>query len=322
MELQSFFKESGFKVLAMTKLDGCEYSIIFYLLNCAASNINEFVTTYSELSSLTSYNENRVENAITHLVNLGIIFFKQSAKGSEARYKLFQISLCFDPRKWKVEQRSEGSAKDALVYPFRRTSKKTVSAPEDTDPKAKFKLVQGDASSDSSKTQDSEETWKRIYSAFLRDRKLDDIEVEKAEQAARILADTHSVDHALLLIRHFSGRIPSLSLLASSWSQYVEIYEHEAGRINLFDAKARHSELDDELRDKVEKFLNLAKNKMSEEELTVLNVILKHQYPRRQLYWAYQSRFKYPRLKDFLEDNKDSMLSITSSGQVVKKHDE
>ena len=59
--------------------------------------------------------------------------------------------------------------------------------------------------------------------------------------------------------------------------------------------------------------------KLNDEEVTVLEILFNHRHPRRQLFWAYQTRSRYPNLKQFFEDNSFLMLPVTSSGAIVKK---
>jgi len=50
-----------------------------------------------------------------------------------------------------------------------------------------------------------------------------------------------------------------------------------------------------------------------------LKVIIHHQHPRRQLYWAYKLHERYPKLSEFFEDNAELMLSVTTQGTVIRK---
>jgi frataxin-like iron-binding protein CyaY len=149
---------------------------------------------------------------------------------------------------------------------------------------------------------------------------LTDHEIEEVEESARVLVDTHPVDQILLMIRHFSLRIPTLSLLASSWQHYQEKFEDETHKVDLLDARQKHIELDLQLRDAAKHVMERAEDlELTEEERTVLQIIIKHQHPRRQLFWAYQTKSRYPNLSAFFADNAPIMLPVTSSGTVVKK---
>ena len=123
------------------------------------------------------------------------------------------------------------------------------------------------------------------------------------------------------MIRHFGLRIPTLSLLASSWQHYQEIFEAETQKVDMLGARQKHQELDDKLRVQAESLLSQGEGSLSEEERGVLNILLRHRHPRRQLFWAYQLRSRYPALTSFFADNVGLMLSVTSGGTVVKKHD-
>ena len=75
------------------------------------------------------------------------------------------------------------------------------------------------------------------------------------------------------------------------------------------------------LREQAESLMMKTDKELSEEERTVLQILVKHRHPRRQLFWAYQVRTRYPNLGSFFADNVSLMLSVTSAGTVVKKHD-
>ena len=58
-EVQNFINASGFKVLALARLNPTEYSLTLYLLNCAFSGLNQIVTTDTELASLLGYSKKK-----------------------------------------------------------------------------------------------------------------------------------------------------------------------------------------------------------------------------------------------------------------------
>ena len=164
-------------------------------------------------------------------------------------------------------------------------------------------------------------TWRRVLESYMQNRSMDDDEIEQAENAAKILVEVHPVDQVLLMLRHFQQRIPTLSLLASSWQHYQEIFEAETQKVDMLGARQKHQELDQKLRSQGEALLLSSDAQLSEEERTVLNILIKHRHPRRQLFWAYQLRSRYPNLSGFFADNASLMLSVTSGGTVVKRHD-
>ena len=164
-------------------------------------------------------------------------------------------------------------------------------------------------------------TWRRVLESYLQNRSVDDDEIEQAESAAKILVEVHPVDQVLLMLRHFHLRIRTLSLLASSWQHYQELFESETQKVDMLGARQKHQELDQKLRSHGEALLLSSESQLSDEERTVLNILIKHRHPRRQLFWAYQLRSRYPNLSAFFADNAALMLSVTSGGTVVRRHD-
>ena len=158
-----------------------------------------------------------------------------------------------------------------------------------------------------------------MLDSFVQGRSLDDDELEETERASRTLVDTHPVDQILLMLRHFGGRIPTLSLLASSWQHYQEIFEQETQKVDLLEARQKHQEQDTRVREQAQMVLERRDDHdLTEEEVTVLKILIKHRHPRRQLFWAYQARSRYPHLESFFADNAPLMLAVTTHGNVIK----
>jgi hypothetical protein len=205
------------------------------------------------------------------------------------------------------QEQHEDSHHDAVVFPFRRQG-------------ASANLMVFDGEKGKRKDKVEPETWQRVLESFEKGRQLNELELRQAREAAQVLVETHPVDQVLLMLRHFRQRIPTLSLLASSWLHYQEIYESENQKVDLLDARQKHLDLDQKVQDQVHTLLSKREDlKLSEEEVTVLEILSRHRHPRRQLFWAYQLRSRYPNLQGFFADNVDLMLGVTTSGMVVKR---
>ena len=172
-------------------------------------------------------------------------------------------------------------------------------------------------------SSDLDATIMRVLSAFSRFYAgEEDITDEKMEQqSARLLCETYSVDQVLLFIQHFKDRIPSLSLLASSWQHYLDLYEQENQSIDFSKLRSEHAAKDKQVKQSALKLLDAKDIKLTPEERDVLTIIFQHRHPRRQLFWAYQSRSRYKNLNQFFVDHEKLMLSVTTSGSHVKKQD-
>ncbi len=304
--------ESGFKVLALAKLSECEYSIILYLFNCAVSGLDQIITTQSELASLTGYDDDIVNRSMGSLAAMNIVrvHYGDSA-GVDPTNVSMRVYIQYQVSKWVISNEVEQSSHDAVVFPFRRQGQSNLQVldGEKKDPKLR-------------RAGEEHSTWKRVYESFANGRELSNEDQDQAMDAARVLVDTHPVDQVLLMIRHFDQRIPTLSLLASSWQHYQEQFEEETQKVDLLGARQKHHELDQKIREQARTLLDdVEKKELGEEEKTVLQILLKHRHPRRQLFWAYQLRSRYPGLSSFFSDNMGLMLSVTTGGIVVKKHD-
>jgi hypothetical protein len=304
-----FSKESGFKVLALARLSQCEYSVMLYLLNCAISGLDQFITTEQELASLIGYDDATLRGTLGELAGKNMIRLHYGDTNTNDQTSL-RVGIQYDMSKWVMSYEVEATSSDAIVFPFRRQGTAKLLVVEGQKKDAKQKKLESESS-----------TWQRVLESFIQNRSLDDDELAQAEEAAEILVEVHPVDQVLLMIRHFGLRIPTLSLLASSWQHYQEIFEAETQKFDMLGARQKHQELDNKLREQAEALLESTDKELTEEERTVLQILVKHRHPRRQLFWAYQLRSRYANLGSFFADNVSLMLSVTSAGTVVKKHD-
>ena len=307
MSMSQFIQGSGFKVLAMARLSPCEYSMILYLMNCAVSGLDQIITTEAELSSLIGYDEEEIRGVIDSLAQRNLI----RAHYKDANHSVhpsLRLGFQFDMDRWHLSYEEDVTSHDAVVYPFVRNHKAQLEIlPEAKEP--------------GKGTVQSTQTWQRVLDSFLDKRSLDDNEIEENVTSAKILVETHPVDQVLLLLRHFKSRILSLSLLASNWDHYQELYEGETQKVNLMDARKKHQELDEKLKESSRNWLeNAEKHSLSLAEINILKLLIRHRHPRRQLFWAYQARSRYVNLEHFFAENSSLMLAITSSGAIVKKN--
>lgn len=302
--LQKFIGSSGFKLMALARLSQAEYSITLYLLNCMVSGLDQIVSTESELASLIGYEDTLLKKALDDLQSKNIVKIHYSDKINSS-HNSFRIGLQTDLSRWALAYDEDASKTDALVFPFRR--------------RGMLQVLEGAKKPSKIEEPDNAATWQRILESYVRNRSLDDDELEQATESAKVLTDTHPVDQVLLLIRHFGLRIPTLSLLASSWQHYHEIFEDETLKVDIMDARQKHLEMDQKLRESAQRVLDKEDvSEMKEEELTVLRILTKHRHPRRQLFWAYQAKGRYPNLEEFFTENIALMLPVTTSGHIVK----
>jgi hypothetical protein len=306
MSFTSFVSDSGLKVLAMARLSQYEYSILYYLLNCSASGMDQLVTTKKELGSLIGYDEETIDQSLTSLAERNMIDLHFGDAHHPADRRSLRVGLQYDISQWQISHDQEVTSKDAIVFPFRRDSG--------------LQLINAPESAEKPSIKHPAPTWKRIVDTYAEGRDLSTEEYERAKRDAQILIDTHPVDQVLLVLRHFGDRIPTLSLLASSWQHFQTQFEEETEKVDLNEARHKHHELDHRLRDAVDVLLKQKTSlDLNDEEVTVLEILYKHRHPRRQLFWAYQTRSRYPNLKSFFDDNSYLMLPVTSNGTIVKK---
>ncbi len=309
MNINGFIRKSGFKILALSRLSHIEYSLVLYLINCAASNLSDIITTELELASMLGFEEGDVIAALDTLAGKNMIRLQYKDHDPESLpHPSLRIAFQLDTDAWLLEHRDNVTPDEAVVYPF--YSAKRVAKVELTPIEGKHGY----------KEHAEAGTWKRALRIFLQNRSFDDQEMVENENDAKILVETHPVDQVLLTLRHFGERIPSLSLLASNWEHYQEIYEDETTQINFLEARKKHQDLDDELKQNSKLWLSRAhQNRLSASEINVLKLLIRHRHPRRQLFWAYQARSNYHNLKDFFTENSNLMIGVTNKGTILKQ---
>ena len=154
---------------------------------------------------------------------------------------------------------------------------------------------------------------------FAQERSLDDVEIESTENAAKMLVEHHPVDQVLLLIKHFGKRIPTLSLLMSSWSHYQETYMAEHHNIDLLGARKKHVELDEQFVKSINEILGSDTSEFSEERFTFLKLSKSTSTLEGSFFGRIKQDPNIPKLSDFFEANCSVMLPVTTSGNILKK---
>lgn len=323
-KIEKFSLDSGFKILALAQLTPCEYSVFLYLINCSISGFDQFLTTSDELSIATGWDKKSLEEAIYSLTKKEMLKTHFKPSSSKKDKKTFRIGIQFNMAKWHLPFNKEVTSKDAIIFPFRIKGKKNLKffAGEKKDNKSNSKKSKK-AEATSTQSQSLLQTTQRILDSYCKTRILSDEELIEAEEYAKALVGTHPVDQILILIRHFGQRIPTLSLLASSWNHYMELFEEETQKVDLLGARKKHIDLDSKIKEAAEALLDQRKELgLSEDETMVLEILSNHRFPRRQLFWAYQLRSRYPKLTDFFAKHSSIMLPVTSKGTVVRRPEE
>lgn len=310
--LQRFLRESGLKVLAVSNLSSCEYSIIMYLLNSSMTGLENLLTTEHELALVIGYGAREVRQSIDSLESRHLIKSRYGDGSQSPQLQSVSLAMQWDMSKWKLGIKESTSHHEAVILPFRRGM-------------PKLSIVEGKKSDDHLdrpiivRVPTDAETTQRILDIFSRGRDLDDHEMQTNLRVAEALTQAHPVDQILVMIRHFEHRIPTLSLLASNWDQYAQQYEDEHQKLDLFGQRQKQIELDQKVREAAQLILDKLDNlELSADEVQVLDLLANHRHPRRQLFWAYQMRIRYPNLVTFFTDTHSLMLPITQNGTIVK----
>lgn len=315
VNLRDFWERGGFKVLAVARLGSCSYSLVLYVLNCFVAGIDEIVSSTGELSILLGVPERQVKMAIEELSESNIL----SVTKKHGRTLVLKMNL--DPEKWKNlrssperNKRMLGDAKNLhSLVPQKKINSKTkpmqvsLSSQEallfPKKVKSKYEKLK-----ESDLIQNTE--IKKILETFIKYQK-NSVDITKESNFAKLLLENHPADQIISLIHFFSKEIPSLSMLAGAWFHYMNKYREETAEVDDLNAfRRKHENYDQKIRTlasfELKKIQKEKKNITADEEL-LLHILMRHDQPRKQLYWALKAREKYPGLLLFLDQVKASV---------------
>ena len=334
MSFKTFTEMGGFKLLAVARLSSGSYSIVCYLLNCLAAGIDDVVSSPGELAVLLGISEKVVKQAVAELVESKIVV------QSTATSKSLVLRMVLDSEKWvnlrreptKTKRSHLGDAKnlhrihpvpgglsfeEALLFPVKRPKGVPPqllaleggrqSPPNGGSHGAAHEGLQGAGSGAGAtpKRDVTEREAERIYDAFQAHHARVQ-SPEKEHTYAYLLAESHPPEQVLEIIQHFAAEIPSLGLLAGAWLHYSEKFHKDAASHTQLDFAAfrkKHEAAEKRLRSLSNAELKRAQQHkliLNADEELLLRLFMRHEHPRKQLYWALQARDRYPHLQDFL----------------------
>jgi hypothetical protein len=315
VNLRDFWELGGFKVLAVARLASCSYSLVLYVLNCFVAGIDEIVSSTGELSILLGVPERQVKLAVEELSDSNIL----SVTRKHGRTLVLKMNL--DPEKWKnlrsTPERSKrilGDAKNLhSLIPQKNISSKAkpikVSLSSQEALMFPKKVISHNKNSKNIDINQNEEI-KKILEAFSEYHK-NQIDIKKESNFAILLLENHPVEQIISLIHFFSKEIQSLSMLAGAWFHYMNKYREETADVDDLNAfRRKHEDFDEKIRTlasfELKKIQREKKNITADEEL-LLHILMRHEQPRKQLYWALKAKEKYPGLVLFLDQAKASV---------------
>jgi len=153
----------------------------------------------------------------------------------------------------------------------------------------------------------------RIFDAFMKSRvERGELDENKELDYARLLSESHPTEHVLQLLTHFGKEVPSLALLAGAWMHYSDTFhKQQSEQVDLESYRQKHQSAEKKIRMLANTELKRAqaqKSILSTDEQLLLRIFLRHDQPRRQLYWALRVRERYPHLHDFFAVTADLAL--------------
>lgn len=339
MNLKKFADRGGFKLLAVARFSASSYGLVCYLLNGLMAKVEEVVTSPGELALLLGVPEKQIKTALTELsesrvvdvierngttrilkLNLDPIQWKNLAKSTNKK-KRSGIGDAKNIRPLHPQPPVPNgshlvglSADEALVFPLKaKKSKSTQEHAAGALYSIPGGLNQENGNNSKSKKNSNHEAdipssvdheSRRIFEAFLNSAGAqEEFDFAREMDYARLLAEAHPTEHVLQLISHFGREVPSLALLAGAWMHYSETFhkqQHE--QVDLESYRQRHQSAEKRIRTLANSELKRAQSHkvvLSADEQLLLRIFLRHEHPRRQLYWALRVRERYPHLHDF-----------------------
>lgn len=347
VNFKRFADRGGFKLLAVARFSAASYALVCYLLNGLMAKVDEVVTSPGELALLLGVPEKQIKTALAELSESGVVDVQERNGATRllrfnldpAQWK--NLAKSTDKKK----RRGIGDAKnirslhpqppvpngshlvglsadEALVFPLKTKKSKQSSEPVT----GSLYSIDGGLTSNhrNSKSHNGAQNGKdipsgvdhesqRIFDAFLKSGGVqEEFDADKEMDYARLLAEAHPTEHVLQLISHFGREVPSLALLAGAWMHYSETFhkqQHE--QVDLESYRQRHQSAEKRIRTLANSELKRAQSHkvvLSADEQLLLRIFLRHEHPRRQLYWALRVRERYPHLHDFFAVTADLAL--------------
>ena len=338
MNLKKFADRGGFKLLAVARFSASSYALVCYLLNGLMAKVDEVVTSPGELALLLGVPEKQIKTALIELnesrvvevterngttrilkLNLDPTQWKNLAKSSDKKKRnaIGDVKnihpLHPQPPVPNGSHLVGLSAEEALVFPLK--TKKSKSAPE--QPAGALYSIQGGLKQENNNSKSRKNSVneadvpssidhesQRILDSFLSSiGSHEELDLDREMDYARLLAEAHPTEHVMQLISHFGREVPSLALLAGAWMHYSETFhkqQHE--QVDLESYRQKHQSAEKRIRTLANSELNRAQSHkavLSADEQLLLRIFLRHEHPRRQLYWALRVRERYPHLHDF-----------------------
>jgi hypothetical protein len=309
VNLRNFGERGGFKVLAVARLSSCSYSLVLYVLNCLVAGIDEIVSSTGELSVLLGVSEKQVKFAIDELSENNILSI------TKKHGKTLVLKMNLDPEKWKNlrssperNKRVLGDAKNLhSIIPQKNLNEK--SSPIRV-PLSSYEALLFPNQKKTKHEDIHDEKLNKIIKIFTQNQK-NNIDLEKETDFAKLLLENHPIDQIISLINFFSKEIPSLSMLAGAWFHYLNKYREETADVDDLNAfRRKHEDYDKKIRNLAYfelKKIQKEKKTISADEELLLRILMRHEQPRKQLYWALKAREKYPGLTMFLDQAKNSV---------------
>lgn len=224
------------------------------------------------------------------------------------------------------------SAHEALVFPARTSAGKSgekvsllpISGGRSGQRNESENVINGRRTSAADAPSSVEHESKRIFDAFIKlESEEHDLDAAREFDYARLLAESHPTEHVLQLISHFGKEVPSLALLAGAWMHYSDTFhKHQNEQVDLESYRQRHQSAEKKIRALANTELKKAqshKSILSADEQLLLRIFLRHEQPRKQLYWALKVRERYPHLHDFFAVTADLALPPAHSEGNHKK---
>jgi len=315
VNLRDFWERGGFKVLSVARLGSCSYSLVLYVLNCFVAGIDEIVSSTGELSILLGVPERQVKVAIEELSESNILIVTKKYS------KTLILKMNLDPEKWKnlrsTPERSKRMLGDAKnlhsLVPQKKITPKTkpIHVSLSSEEALMFPKKMKSKSLTSKENIDNQNSEiNKIIDVFSKYQK-NQIDIKKEANFAKLLLENHAIDQIISLIHFFSKEIPSLSMLAGAWFHYMNKYREKTAEVDDLNAfRRKHKNFDEKIRTlasfELKKIQREKKNITPDEEL-LLHILMRHEQPRKQLYWALKAKEKYPGLIVFLDQAKASV---------------
>jgi hypothetical protein len=314
MSTELILTQGGLKKIALSGFSPMALKLFCYLLDSLAQDVSDVVTNLADLGAQFGVAEKDVQAALDELANAHVL---QLIKKNQ---NVYLLKLVPKLELWNLPLNSNGDRKNAnrlgSAENLSLFSPKTglpgqepIQFPMELKGNHPLRALSGgrnleDPSDVEFKQQELSTSLVEKFKTISRYKLID---LEKELAFSKMLLEDQPIEKVIELLDAFGEDLKSLGLLVGGWQHYEDLLKKRKKDVQqLLDYRKRQEQANARLRESVQleiKKWENSKKSLSADESFLLQILLHHEQPRRQFFWALQAKNRYPQLWDFFQQN-------------------